>query len=125
MKPKQFIFYIFKPNFQKKDANVVKFLTDIGFEVPRIEGHKSPGAIEIAYEPFGKTRNLVRAIDGDDIDLILQAGTNLHFAALATQLEQELGKPVISINTLTFWHALRNNGIKDRMIGFGSLLAEH
>ena len=106
------------------DANVVRFLTDIGYEVPRIKGHASPGAIEIAYEPFAKTRALVREVDGDDVDLILQAGTNLHFAQLAQSLEQELSKPVLSINTLTLWHALRANGIKDRITGFGSLMAE-
>ncbi|MGJ8686573.1 MAG: maleate cis-trans isomerase family protein, partial [Spongiibacteraceae bacterium] len=76
-------------------------------------------------ESFGKTRELVRKIDGDDVDLILQAGTNLHFVELAAQLEQELGKPVLAINAITFWHALRNNGIPDRIKGFGSLLAEH
>ena len=57
--------------------------------------------------------------------MILQAGTNLYFAELAAQLEKELGKPVLSINALTFWHALRTNGIADRIAGFGSLLAEH
>ena len=32
---------------------------------------------------------------------------------------------VLAINAVTFWHALRNNGIADRIPGFGSLLAEH
>lgn len=116
---------VITPYMPVGDDNVVKFLTDVGFEVPRIAGHKSPGAIEIAHEPFGKTRELVSQVDGDDVDLILQAGTNLYFAELAAKLEQELGKPVLSINTLTFWHALRANGIHDRMQGFGSLMAEH
>ena len=35
------------------------------------------------------------------------------------------GKPVIAINTATYWHALRANGIKDRMSGFGQLLESH
>ena len=116
---------VITPYMPVGDKNVVKFLTDVGFEVPRIEGHKSPGAIEIAHESFAKTRDLVRRVDGDDVDLILQAGTNLHFAQLAGKLEQELGKPVLAINTLTFWHALRSNGIHDRIEGFGSLMAEH
>lgn len=116
---------VITPYMDVGDANVVRFLGDIGYEVPRIQGHKSPGAIEIAHEPFAKTRDLVRAVDGDDVDLILQAGTNLYFSHLAGTLEQELGKPVLSINTLTLWHALRKNGIPDRMLGFGSLMAEH
>ena len=36
-----------------------------------------------------------------------------------------LGKPVLAINTATYWWALRQNGISDRMEGFGSLLTEH
>ena len=64
-------------------------------------------------------------MDGDDVDLILQAGTNLYFVELAAKLERELGKPVLAINALTFWHALRSNGISDRIIGFGRLLEEH
>jgi maleate isomerase len=35
-----------------------------------------------------------------------------------------LRKPIIAINTATYWHALRANGIKDQMEGFGRLLAE-
>jgi hypothetical protein len=35
-----------------------------------------------------------------------------------------LGKPVIAINTATYWHALRQNGITDKMQGFGRLLEE-
>ena len=107
------------------DRMVTKFLADIGYRVVRIKGHCSPGPVEIAWESFAATRALVHEVDGDDVDLILQAGTNMYFVELAAQLERELGKPVLAINALTFWHALRHNGISDRMTGFGTLLAEH
>lgn len=107
------------------DRMVTKFLDDIGYQVARIKGHCSPGPVEIAWESFAKTRALVSEVDGDDVDLILQAGTNMYFVELAAQLERELGKPVLAINALTFWHALRHNGIPDRLPGFGTLLAEH
>lgn len=116
---------VISPYMDVGDQQVVKFMADIGYEVVRIKGHCSPGPVEIAHESFGKTRELVRAVDGDDVDLILQAGTNLYFTQLANQLERELGKPVLAINAVTFWHALRSNGIPDRVEGFGSLLAEH
>ena len=61
---------------------VQKFLGDIGYEVVRMEGHASPGPVEIAHESFAKSRELVRRVDGDDVDCILQAGTNLAFAPL-------------------------------------------
>jgi maleate isomerase len=116
---------VISPYMPVGDNQVVKFLGDIGYEVVRIKGHCSPGPVEIAHESFGKTRQLVEEVDGDDVDLILQAGTNLYFVELAAKLEKELGKPVLAINALTFWHALRQNGIPDRIRGFGSLLEEH
>src|SRR5439155_1518595 len=34
-------------------------------------------------------------------------------------------KPVIAINTATYWYALRQYGIRDKIYGWGSLLAAH
>jgi maleate isomerase len=69
-------------------------------------------------------RSVLRTLDGDDIDAIVQVGTNLSMVRLAAAAEMWLGKPVVAINTATYWHALRANGIDDRMEGFGRLLAE-
>ena len=35
-----------------------------------------------------------------------------------------LGKPVIALNAATYWHALRECGITNKVQGFGRLLAE-
>jgi maleate isomerase len=32
---------------------------------------------------------------------------------------------VLAINACIYWHALRANGIEDRMAGWGSLLQKH
>jgi len=116
---------VISPYMPVGDQQVVKFLGDIGYEVVHIKGHRSDSPVTIAHESNAKTRELVRQVDGEGVDAILQAGTNLYFVELAAQLEQELGKPVLAINAITFWHALRSNGIPDRIRGFGSLLAEH
>ena len=42
-----------------------------------------------------------------------------------TQDMLNLGKPVIAINTATYWHALRAVGLTDRLDGFGTLLSHH
>jgi maleate isomerase len=55
----------------------------------------------------------------------VQVGTNLSMIRLAAAAELFLGKPVIAINTATYWHALRRNGIKDRLEGFGALMEEY
>jgi maleate isomerase len=43
---------------------------------------------------------------------------------LAAAAEMWLGKPVIAINTATYWHALRQNKIPDKIPGLGRLLEE-
>ena len=55
----------------------------------------------------------------------MQIGTNLSMVRLADEAERWLAKPVLAINAVTLWHALRGNGIPDQMRGFGSLLREH
>ena len=63
-----------------------------------------------------------RALDGDDIDAIVQVGTNLSMLDLCAAAEQVLGKPVISINAATWWHGLRAVGVEDKVWGKGRLL---
>jgi maleate isomerase len=41
---------------------------------------------------------------------------------LAAAAELWLGKPVLAINAATYWHALRSNGMREPIAGFGRLL---
>ncbi len=50
---------------------------------------------------------------------------NLAMARVAGIAEFWLDKPVIAINTATYWYALRQNGIDDKVHGWGSLLSHH
>ena len=70
-------------------------------------------------------RDAIIEVNGPDVDAILQVGTNLAMARLAGIAELWLDKPVLAINTATYWWALRQNGIDDRIEGFGSLLLQH
>ena len=75
--------------------------------------------------PEDELRKLIREeLDGDDVDAIVQVGTNLSMIRLAAEAEAWLDKPVIAINTATYWHALRANGIDDKVHGLGRLLSE-
>lgn len=65
----------------------------------------------------------MRAIDGPDIEAIVQFGANLPMARLADEAERWLNKPVISVNVATYWHALRMNGITDKLYGFTQLMS--
>ncbi|MGE3150907.1 MAG: Asp/Glu racemase, partial [Pseudorhodoplanes sp.] len=104
---------------------VRRFLTDCGFEVVRLKGLKCNSPTAIAHVSERELRDAINEVDGPDVDAVLQVGTNLAMARLAGIAEFWLDKPVLAINTATYWHALRENGIDDRIEGFGSLPLEH
>jgi maleate cis-trans isomerase len=52
----------------------------------------------------------LRELDGDDIDALVQVGTNLAAIELCAEAEQWFGKPVLAINAVTYWDALRRSG---------------
>lgn len=115
----------FTPYQPVADERVARFFTEAGFMVRRFEGLKCPTATSIANVARARLIEVLRDLDGDDVDAIVQVGTNLSMVRLAAEAEDWLGKPVIAINAATLWHALRTNGFDDRMEGFGSLLARH
>ena len=43
---------------------------------------------------------------------------------VAAEAERWLGKPVLASNAVTWWMALRDNDIQDRIFGFGRILSE-
>jgi len=113
------------PYYPVANREVIHFLSDHGFETVRDTCLRCPSWTAIAEVDEPTIRQAVSEIDGDDADAIVQVGTNLCMLRLAATLEQELAKPVIAINAATYWHALRTNGIEDRLDGFGRLLAEY
>lgn len=107
------------------DQQVVDFFTQIGCDVAAIHGLKCSSATSIADVTPHELRDAFRKVDGPDVDLLIQAGTNLLAGKVCAELEVQIGKPVIAINTATVWHAYRTNGIKDQIKGWGSLLEKH
>lgn len=116
---------VLTPYWPVMNAEVVRYLTDAGFSVVRDLALECPSWVAIAEVGAARCRAALRALDGDDVDALVQVGTNLSMVRLATAAELWLGKPVVAINTATYWHALRSCGIDDRMPGFGRLLEDH
>lgn len=106
------------------DEQVRRFFGDSGFPVKRLVGLKCASATSIAYTPRKAVVDAVKALDGDDVDAIVQVGTNLSTVDMFPVLETYLGKPVIPINIATAWHALRACGVNDKLEGMGRLFAE-
>jgi maleate isomerase len=114
----------FSPYFPSANAEVRRYFEESGFTVVRDLCLQCPTWQAIARVEDSVMRDTLRALDGDDVDALVQVGTNLSMIRLAAAAELWLGKPVIAINTATYWHALRTRGIPDRIAGFGRLLEE-
>lgn len=112
------------PYYPVANAEVRRYFADRGYETVRDIALRAPSWTAIAQIPEARCREVIRELDGPQVDAILQVGTNLSMMRLAAQAEHWLGKPVIAINAATYWHALRVNGIADRREGFGRLLAD-
>ncbi len=56
-------------------------------------------------------------------DAVFVSCTSLRLLASVTDLESEVGVPVLSSNTALFWHVLRLAGIADRIDGLGRIFA--
>ena len=106
------------------DEQAARFFSDCGFEVMRVHGLKCGSPVLIAHVTEVELRDAISAVDGPDVDAVVQVGTNLPMARVAAAAEFWLDKPVVALNTATYWHALRENGIPDKVQGFGRLLAE-
>ena len=106
------------------DDNVRQYFEEIGYEVKHVCGLNRPSATAIADTTIDDVLEAVKKVDGDDVDAIVQCGTNLSTVDLFPTLEHLLQKPLIPINVATVWHALRACGIEDRVTGKGRLLEE-
>ncbi|MGE0845426.1 MAG: hypothetical protein AB7L41_04100 [Flavobacteriaceae bacterium] len=113
------------PYFPVAEKHLAEFIRAVGYTPVRMVHLSCKGPVAIGHTPLDRLRQAVREVDGDDVEAVLQFGANLPMGRLAAEMEQELAKPVIAVNTATYWHALRSNGIDDRMEGYGSLLSQH
>ena len=115
---------VLTPHQPRGDEVVRQYLEEAGYEVVKLKGLKCPTPRMIAHTTAQEVRDALHELDGPDIDAIVQVGTNLAGMQICAEAERWLGKPVLSMNMLTYWNALRRLGIQDKMYGFGRLLEE-
>ncbi len=113
---------VMSPYWPAMNTEVTRYFGDMGFTVVRDIALQCTSWTAIAEVTPKRCVETMKALDGDDVDAIVQVGTNLSMVKLAAMAELWLGKPVIAINTATYWHALRARGIMDKVEGCGTLL---
>jgi len=112
------------PYWPVADERVRDYFGECGFEIAALKGLKATSPVNIAEQSEETLRQAMIQVNRPEVDTIIQVGTNLGMAKLAAEAERWLGKPVLAINTALYWHALRQNGINDKIPGWGSLLSD-
>jgi maleate isomerase len=112
------------PYYPAANDQVRRYFEEEGFEVGKDHCLQCPSWVAISQVQESELIDVIKSVDGEDIDAIVQVGTNLSMVRLAAAAERWLAKPVVAINAATYWHALRANGIEDRISGLGRILEE-
>ena len=102
-----------------------RFLVDSGFDVVAAEGLAYTDNFSIALIDPETVRDLVRRVDRSDAEAIVIPGGNMQCLSIADDMEEELGKPIVTTNQAGIWALLRHLGSFNRLTGLGRLLREH
>mgnify|MGYP000945084188 CR=1 FL=1 len=75
------------PYFPVANAEVRRFFEDCGFTVVRDVCLRRPSPVQIAHTTDEMCRAAIRELDGDDVEAIVQVGTNLSMVRMAAAAE--------------------------------------
>jgi maleate isomerase len=115
------------PFDRKGNESAKQMFEELGFEVVATFGFSCANAMHIAHIPdWAKEKAVLEylATDENKLDAVVQCGTNMSLLDVTEKLEPVIGIPILGINAVTLWYALRENGIMDSLVGGGRLLRE-
>ena len=110
------------------NENATRMFEDLGFEVVSSVGFSCANALHIAHVPdWAKEKAILEllATEKNDLDAVVQCGTNMSMINVSEKLEPMIGIPVLGINAVTFWYALRETGFSAPLTRAGRLLREY
>lgn len=118
---------IMTPFDRKGNENATQMFEELGFEVVASVGFSCANAVHIAHIPdWAKEKAIIEllATEANQLDAVVQCGTNMSLIDISEKLEPVIGIPILGINAVTFWYALRENGFEGPLVGAGRLLRE-
>jgi maleate isomerase len=116
---------ILTPWMPPADEACTAFFNEAGYNVLAIKGLQHPTPLHIATATPELLNQAVDEINVDGVECIIKVGTNSSMSFLVDDMEARLGKPVLTVNVITYWAGLRQLGIEDPLKGFGQLVANH
>ena len=113
---------ILTPHLPRGDEMVRLYFEEAGFDIVKLIGMKRGTPQSIATTSTDEIRVALHELAAADAEAIVQVGTNLPMKDMGVAAERWLGKPVLCINVVTYWDALRRMGITDKLYGQGLIL---
>lgn len=101
------------------------FLRSNEFEVVALDGLGLVDNLVVGRLGVDTADAMARKIDRSESDAIVLACTNWRSMDAIDQLEQDLGKPVLTTTQVSIWAALRAMGYPGGVAGYGRLLRDH
>lgn len=102
----------------------VTFVASQGVAVEAMGDAGIPTAAQVAQLTRCEIRELALRNDSPRAQALLIPDTAMHTVAQVDELEQLLGKPVLTANAVTVWEGLRIAGIARRTTGMGTLFED-
>ncbi len=105
----------------ESNEHEVSFLRSAGFEVVMDRAMRLPGSDAYVSTPASFWIEATEQAADPRVDAYLLSCTNIRSPEVVEELEQRLGKPVITSNQATLWYCLRACGLPDVVPGLGGL----
>ena len=114
------------PFEQVGNTSAARMFQDLGYEVVASVGLACGNTQHIAHIPdWAKEKAVMEMATAQNrLDAIVQCGTNMGMINVTHKLEPLLDIPILGINAVCFWYALRESGLSDPLVGGGRLLRE-
>ncbi len=116
---------IISPYREELNGLIQSYFQEKGFQVPLIRGLGIERNIDIGNLPEDESFNLTMSVfrEGPEVDGFYITCSRWRTASSIAPLEKETGKPVVTSVQATIWSAFKTLGIKDPILGYGSLFS--
>lgn len=109
------------PYTDRVNAKLLPYLEEHGIKVLSVRGLQLTSALDSARVTPEQIFQLVREAWNPEADGLFFPCTGVVMAELIATLEEDLGKPVLSANQVSFWAAMNRCGVQPRIKAFGRL----
>ena len=109
------------PYLDEINTKEAEFLNNKGFSILNIQGLNLTKGIEFGTVTPDYWIKFAQEINDESADAIFLSCGGIRSTEVIDQIEQKVGKPVITSNQAQMWSCLRRAGVEDKILRFGEL----